>query len=105
MDSTRHYTALYANAPGEYAFTAGSADELLQSESLDGYTRESWQLWTEPTLALPFYLLRPDHQTGPLPLVVIPHGHNPRICTWDCTIPRLRESISKRAIATLLCRQ
>ena len=110
MDSTRHYTALYANAPGEWAFTARTTDELLrwqtefrerlrvitglrnieldladhspraellQSESLDGYTRESWQLWTEPTLALPFYLLRPDHQTGPLPLVVTPHGHNP----------------------------
>ena len=51
--------------------------ELLQREELDGYTRESWQLWTEPTLALPFYLLVPDGGEGPRPLVLTPHGHNP----------------------------
>ena len=51
--------------------------ELIHCESLDGYTRELWHLSTEPTLALPFYLLRPNSQTEPLPLIVIPHGHNP----------------------------
>jgi dienelactone hydrolase len=41
------------------------------------YVRESWRLWVEPTVPLPFYLLRPK-QTGsqPLPLVITPHGHN-----------------------------
>lgn len=51
--------------------------EFLEKEQLNGYSREHWQLWSEPNLALPFYLLRPDGQTGPLPLVIIPHGHNP----------------------------
>lgn len=42
-----------------------------------GYVRESWHLWVEPTVPLPFYLLRPKDVTGPLPLVLTPHGHNP----------------------------
>ncbi len=41
------------------------------------YVRESWHLWVEPTVPLPFYLLRPK-ETRPhaLPLVLTPHGHN-----------------------------
>jgi poly(3-hydroxybutyrate) depolymerase len=41
------------------------------------YVRESWHLWVEPTVPLPFYLLRPKG-TGsrPLPLILTPHGHN-----------------------------
>lgn len=41
------------------------------------YVRESWHLWVEPTVPLPFYLLRPK-KTGMklLPLVLTPHGHN-----------------------------
>jgi hypothetical protein len=50
--------------------------ERLASEELDGYTREQWQLQVEPTLALPFYLLRPHQASGPRPLILIPHGHN-----------------------------
>ncbi len=51
--------------------------ECLGSETLDGYSREQWQLQVEPTLALPFYLLRPHQISGPRPLILIPHGHNP----------------------------
>jgi hypothetical protein len=50
--------------------------EQLSSEYVDGYIREQWLLHVEPTLALPFYLLRPAQASGPLPLILIPHGHN-----------------------------
>jgi len=49
---------------------------LISSTALDGYVREEWQLQIEPTLALPFYLLRPLPASGPRPLILIPHGHN-----------------------------
>lgn len=49
--------------------------EFVKSESMDGYVRESWVLWTEPTLSLPFYLLKPDGGKN-TPLVLTPHGHN-----------------------------
>ena len=53
---------------------------LISSTALDSYVREEWQLQVEPTLALPFYLLRPLPVSGPRPLILIPHGHNhPRL--------------------------
>ena len=48
---------------------------LLGSEDLGPYTRESWRLLTEPTVPLPFYLLRPKAVAGSPPLVLTPHGH------------------------------
>ena len=39
------------------------------------YTRESWRILTEPTVPLPFYLLRPKAAAGTPPLVLTPHGH------------------------------
>jgi hypothetical protein len=51
--------------------------ERISSEPVEEYTRESWLLWVEPSLALPFYLLKPRMAQGPLPLVLTPHGHNP----------------------------
>ena len=50
--------------------------QLRSSEDMGDYVRESWHLWVEPTVPLPFYLLRPAVADRPLPLVVIPHGHN-----------------------------
>ena len=50
--------------------------QQVSTESLDGYTRQSWLLWTEPTVSLPFYLLRPDPCPSLAPLVLTPHGHN-----------------------------
>jgi len=51
--------------------------ERISSETLKDYIRESWLLWVEPSLSLPFYLLKPLSAQGPLPLVLTPHGHNP----------------------------
>jgi len=51
--------------------------ERLDGETCDGFVRERWQLWVEPTVPLPFYLLKPADAGGrPLPLVLTPHGHN-----------------------------
>jgi hypothetical protein len=50
--------------------------EQRAAEDMGSYIRESWHLWVEPTVPLPFYLLRPKEQTVPLPLVLTPHGHN-----------------------------
>jgi len=50
--------------------------EQIDSESLDGYTRQRWRLWVEPQVALPFYLLRPQDAVEKRPLVLCPHGHN-----------------------------
>ena len=49
--------------------------QLVASEDLGAYMRESWRILTEPTVPLPFYLLRPKAVAGPLPLVLTPHGH------------------------------
>ena len=49
--------------------------ERFASEDLGSYTRESWRILTEPTVPLPFYLLRPKSAAGTLPLVLTPHGH------------------------------
>ena len=46
-----------------------------QTEDMGNYYREYWHIWTEPTVPLPFYLLRPKIK-GPFPLVLTPHGHN-----------------------------
>jgi len=45
-------------------------------EDMGDHIRESWHLWVEPTVPLPFYLLRPKDAGGLLPLVLTPHGHN-----------------------------
>ena len=37
-----------------------SHTELIDSIQEDGYTRQRWQIWVEPTVPLPFYLLLPD---------------------------------------------
>lgn len=50
--------------------------ERLAHEDMGTHTRESWRLWVEPAVPLPFYLLRP-RAAGRHPLVLTPHGHNP----------------------------
>ena len=49
--------------------------ELLDSHDMGSYTRESWRILTEPTVPLPFYLLRPESAPRNPPLVLTPHGH------------------------------
>jgi dienelactone hydrolase len=51
--------------------------EQCDTEDKGDYIQESWHLWVEPTVPLPFYLLRPKNAPGPLPLVLTPHGHHP----------------------------
>ncbi|MDP6051226.1 MAG: alpha/beta hydrolase family protein [Candidatus Latescibacteria bacterium] len=51
-----------------------------QEDDLGDIVREHWHLWTEPTVPLPFYLIRPKQIEGRVPLVLMPHGHNhPRL--------------------------
>ncbi len=63
-------------APPEFPLRA----ERVASIDEEDHVRESWHLWTEPTVPLPFYLLRPKTALADaeraLPLVLTPHGHN-----------------------------
>lgn len=54
-----------------YQPTAQPVDE----EDLGDFVRQRWTLTVEPTVALPFIVLRPKKAAGPLPLVLTPHGH------------------------------
>jgi dienelactone hydrolase len=60
------------------AQTAGHQPTAEQGDvvELEDYIRETWHLWVEPTVPLPFYLLRPKGAAGARPLVLTPHGHN-----------------------------
>ena len=49
--------------------------ELLDRLDLGSYIREEWRIRTEPTVPLPFYLLRPKSGPPNPPLVLTPHGH------------------------------
>ncbi|MDF1513265.1 MAG: alpha/beta hydrolase family protein, partial [Anaerolineae bacterium] len=49
--------------------------QRYQIDDMGDHYREYWRIWTEPTVPLPFYLLRPKTD-GPYPLVFTPHGHN-----------------------------
>ena len=58
---------------------AGFTPTAQRFEVVDqgSYTRESWRILTEPTVPLPFYLLRPKTAAAaPPPLVLTPHGHH-----------------------------
>lgn len=106
--SEDHFTALYSNAAGKYAWRswkgslrkwqknfrseleatlgvtrmkkelAGFKPSASQTDSEDmgAYTRERWEIWTEPDVLLPVVILRPkgvERKTG---LVITPHGHS-----------------------------
>ena len=47
------------------------------SIEINNYIREEWTILVEPTVPLPFYLLKPISNQKSLPLVITPHGHNP----------------------------
>ena len=49
--------------------------QRFEAVDLGSYTRESWRILTEPTVPLPFYLLRPKTTATSPPLVLTPHGH------------------------------
>jgi hypothetical protein len=46
------------------------------SEHLGNLIREKWTLLVEPTVPLPFYLLKPLSAGKNTPLILTPHGHN-----------------------------
>jgi len=48
---------------------------LGEPEDMGGYTRRQGHIETEPSVRLPFWLLRPEGE-GPFPLAVFPHGHD-----------------------------
>jgi dienelactone hydrolase len=51
--------------------------EFGAAEELDGYTRQTGFIETEPGVRIPFYLLKPKGD-GPFPLGIFPHGHDTR---------------------------
>ena len=65
---------------------------LISSTALDGYVREEWQLQIEPTLALPFYLLRPLPASRPAQrLALSPRNRFPTeliICFFNVRLGR-----------------
>ncbi|MEN6455987.1 MAG: alpha/beta hydrolase family protein [Prolixibacteraceae bacterium] len=50
--------------------------EKESSEDIGFAIREHWYIRTEPTVRLPFILLRPKNVSGTRPLVITPHGHS-----------------------------
>ena len=51
--------------------------ELGAAEDLGSYTRQQGHIDTEPSVRIPFWLLRPKGD-GPFPLGIFPHGHDER---------------------------
>lgn len=50
--------------------------KMESSEDIGFAVRERWYIWTEPTVRLPFILLRPKDGVSPGALVITPHGHS-----------------------------
>jgi len=48
----------------------------IDSEDLGWAVRERWEIWTEPTVVLPFVLMLPKNMKGKLPVMITPHGHS-----------------------------
>ena len=49
---------------------------MLESEELGGYTREHWEIRTEPDVLIPMVILRPRDAKERMPLIITPHGHS-----------------------------
>lgn len=48
---------------------------MEESDRLEECVRELWTIQSEPGFRIPFYVMRPHKQNGPLPLILAPHGH------------------------------
>lgn len=48
----------------------------VDEDNMGYFIRQRWVLQVEPTVPLPFILLKPKEIPGPLPLVLTPHGHS-----------------------------
>ncbi len=66
-------------ALGFPAVRAGGTCELdperLETTENDGYERQYWRIRTETGVRVPFYLLVPDDEEPPYPVVLTIHGH------------------------------
>lgn len=51
---------------------------LEHTQTFESYTMEKLYITTEPGVEIPFYLLLPTTGSGPVPLVITPHGHGRR---------------------------
>ena len=56
-----------------YCLEAPLEPKMLESTKMRGYTREKWLIQTEPSVYMPFYLLRPENPNGKA--MLNPHGH------------------------------
>lgn len=59
----------------EHFRSAPARAKKLESVEIDGLTRELWRIQTERDVWMAFYLFVPRSASGPLPLVLCPHGH------------------------------
>ena len=48
----------------------------IDNEDLGTYTRERWEIWTEPDVLLPIVILRSKNIQGKTGLMITPHGHS-----------------------------
>ena len=48
----------------------------VDSEDLGSFTRERWEILTEPDVLLPIVILRPKDIVGKTALMITPHGHS-----------------------------
>ncbi len=77
--------------------------EMSGSEDMGSYFRETWHIWVEPTVPLPFYLLRPKNRRGPIPLVLTPHGHSRPHLYVGIALNREEEESSKNGERDVAC--
>ena len=50
--------------------------EQIDCEDLGYATRERWQIWTEPTMVIPFMIVRPKGELVNVPLCITSQGHD-----------------------------
>lgn len=62
----------------EAARRAPVSSRLVETVELSSYVREKRFIVTEPGVEIPCYILLPRGASGPVPLVLTPHGHTKR---------------------------
>lgn len=71
--------------------------EKIDYEDLGDVVRERWQIKTEPTMVIPFVMIRPKGELQNMPLIITPQGHdkNPEIYSGIWHTEAEREYIIK----------
>jgi poly(3-hydroxybutyrate) depolymerase len=65
--------------------------QQLDENVMGDFIRQRWVLQVEPTVPLPFILLKPKEISGPLPLVLTPHGHSKNTEMYAGIVTNLEE--------------